>query len=106
MAMETGVLVKLGSLTENVSAAPLRTKEVRCAFRSRPVIGRAFVVIAEALESGICRMVATSPVATITDSGDRILFSTENSVYELELRADEELLEKLGEIPYLSRDLP
>lgn len=96
--METGVLVKLAPLTEVISEAPLRTKEVRCAFSAKPVIGHRFVVFAEALESGIVRMVATSPVTTIRTDGDRIVFTTENSIYELELRNDEDLLAKIGDL--------
>lgn len=50
-----------------------------------PQVGKSFFMTAPPLESGNLRVIETSPVITLEATEYGYLFSTENSIYKLEL---------------------
>jgi len=80
-----GTLTKLGNITEAKSANPLRTASVRGSFLIEPKVGWPFQLANDQPLTGVgARVVVTSPVKQITShNGQRIVFNTENSTYEL-----------------------
>ena len=79
--MDNMIEVKLTKVSINSNA--LRTNEVLGKCDLLPELGKPFVIYAEGIEFGI-RMVTTSLVQEITETGSQIVFKTLNSEYKLE----------------------
>ena len=72
-----------GTLRPMVGGEALRTKEVFGHFRKMPEKGEPFIMVAEALEGGVGRMITTSPIQDVLTEGSVMVIETENSTYEV-----------------------
>jgi len=67
--------------------APLRTTTVEGVFLSPPVVGERFSIVCDPIVEGATgRLVSTSPITSISESGFGTIIKTENSTYLLEIQ--------------------
>ena len=70
----------------------LRTNEIEGRTLSLPEISKNFVLVGESLTPGLdARVVTTTEIKSIEQSGKKYTFKTLNSTYELEVLAEEDI---------------
>lgn len=80
-----GILKRIKSSHQN-----LRTDKIEGNFQKLPELNKPFIIVGKSLTLPGHRIVTTTPVKGISDNDkdDKILFDTENSIYELEVYDD------------------
>lgn len=75
---------KITKISDNKNA--LRTDSMEGFFLESPQIDKPFTIFGESLDPIMsARVVITSPVKSIEDTGNKVIINTQNSTYQLDL---------------------